>query len=302
MIQFEQNKVYTNIHDAFVWNGYKPADIVPVDPVSAALQNADSVKDRIQVVQDELLKMPQADIKTIHSFTPGKYHRTIIIPSGVMLTGAEHKTSYRVKLEKGTITVNLGTNVKTLTAPCEFDAPAGAQRVGYAHDEVIWTDIYDNPDDCVNIEKLENDLYVVPECDLGENRVKREISDARKDYDLFLNQLGTTQEIMDSVVQNHSDLIDMPDGFFVELKPSVIHGMGMFATKNFEPGELVCPGRIDGKRTPAGRFTNHSPKYNIVPEKVGDDIIAIAFRKIYAGEELLVDYRDSMRVNIGLIL
>jgi len=33
MIQFEQNKVYTNIHDAFVWNGYKQPDIVPVNPL-----------------------------------------------------------------------------------------------------------------------------------------------------------------------------------------------------------------------------------------------------------------------------
>lgn len=301
-MQFERTATYTNIHDAFIWNGYKPADIVPVNPLKTALAGADSVKDRIKVVQDELLKMPQADIQTIHEFLPGQYLRTIVVPAGVMLTGAEHKTDYKVRLEKGTITVNVGTDVKTLTAPAEFDAPAGAQRVGYAHDEVIWVDIYDNPDDCTDIKLLEDRLYSVPECGLGENRVKREISDARKDYSMFLSQLGTDQETMDKVVQDHSDLMDMPGGYFVELKPSKIHGMGLFATKNFKAGELVCPGRIDGKRTPAGRFTNHSPKYNIVPEKVGDDIIAIASRDIYAGEELLVDYRDSMRVNIGLIL
>ena len=37
MIQFEQNKVYTNIHDTFIWNGYKPADStnVTLDAVAA---------------------------------------------------------------------------------------------------------------------------------------------------------------------------------------------------------------------------------------------------------------------------
>ena len=170
MIQFEQNKIYTNIHDAFVWNGYRPADIVPVNPVSAALQNADSVKDRIQVVQDELLKMPQADITTLHNFLPKIYERTMIAPPSCMIVGAAHKTPYRVRLEKGTITVNIGNDVKILTAPCEFDVPAGEQRVGFSHDEVIWVDIYENPDNCTNIDVLEERLYVVPECGLYDYR------------------------------------------------------------------------------------------------------------------------------------
>ena len=170
MIQFEHNKVYTNIHDAFVWSGYKQPDIVPVNPVSVALQNAESVKDRIKMVQDELLKMPQADIRTIHEFEPGEYHRTMIAPPSCMIVGAEHKTPYKVILKKGTLTVNLGTEVMTLTAPAEFEVPVGEQRVGYSLDEVIWTDVYENPDNCTNIDTLEDRLYVVPDCGLYDYR------------------------------------------------------------------------------------------------------------------------------------
>jgi SET domain-containing protein len=79
-----------------------------------------------------------------------------------------------------------------------------------------------------------------------------------------------------------------------------IHGLGLFALKDFEVGEIVCPGRLDGKRTPAGRFINHSFESNILPQLVGNDIYAVATRKIHANEELLVDYRASMRVNFGL--
>lgn len=60
MIQFKHNKVYTNIHDAFIWNGYKQPDIMPINPIQSALAGADSVKERIEAVQNELLKMPQA--------------------------------------------------------------------------------------------------------------------------------------------------------------------------------------------------------------------------------------------------
>tara|TARA_R110000868_G_scaffold79386_1_gene226028 strand:- start:2634 stop:3488 length:855 start_codon:yes stop_codon:yes gene_type:complete len=254
--------------------------------------------EKVKALQTELLKMPQADIVTTHTFLPGIYERAITIPAWTVLTGAEHKTSYRVRLEKGTIAVNTDDGVKVLTAPCEFESKAGMQRAGRVYDEeVVWVDIYDNPDNCTDIAVLEDRLYAVPECGLADSRT--DAQKAQIDYNLFLHQLGTTDTEILKIVHIESDLIDMPDGVFVELKPSSIHGLGLFATKDFETGETVCPGRLDGKRTPGGRFINHSQNSNIRPELVGDNIFAVASRKINAGDELLVDYRASMRVNFG---
>lgn len=253
---------------------------------------------KVKALQNELLKMPQADIVTTHTFLPGLYERAITIPAWTVLTGAEHKTSYRVRLEKGTIAVNTDDGVKVFTAPCEFESKAGMQRAGRVFDEeVVWVDVYDNPDDCTDLEILEDRLYVAPECGLANSRT--EAQKARVDYGLFLHQLGITDADVAKIAQIESDLIDMPEGFSVELKPSSIHGCGLFATKDFETGETVCPGRLDGKRTSGGRFINHSQSSNIRPELVGDNIFAVASRKITAGDELLVDYRASMRVNFG---
>ena len=256
---------------------------------------------KVKALQNELLKMPQADIVTTHTFLPGVYERAITIPAWVVLTGAEHKTSYRVRLEKGTIAVNTDDGVKVLTAPCEFEANAGMQRAGRVFDEeVVWVDIYDNPDNCTDLAVLEDRLYVVPKCGLADSRT--EAQKAQIDYGLFLHQLGITDADVAKIAQIESDLIDMPEGFSVELKPSSIHGLGLFATKDFEAGGTVCPGRLDGKRTPGGRFINHSSNSNIRPELVGDNIFAVASRKISAGDELLVDYRASMRVNFGFTM
>ena len=138
-----------------------------------------SVKLQIENLQNELLKMPQADIVTEHKFTPGVYERKITVPAWTVLTGAEHKTDYKIRLEKGTIAVNVEDSIKVLSAPMELDAKAGAQRVGRVFDEeVVWIDIYDNPDNCQDLEVLENRLYVVPECGLGENRRMLEIENA----------------------------------------------------------------------------------------------------------------------------
>lgn len=267
----------------------KPFDLAVVTP------------DKVLALQDELLKLPQANIITEHIFKPGVYERKITIPPWTVLTGAEHLTDYKVRLEAGTIAVNTDDGVKVLTGPLEFDAKAGMQRAGRVFgDEVVWVDVYPNPDDCTDLAALEARLYVVPDCGLADSRT--EVQKAKIDYGAFLYQMGMSQDEMDKIVHIEYDLMQMPEGVFAELRASPIHGKGLFATKDFEVGEVVCPGRLEGKRTPAGRFINHSPTPNIVPEKVGDDIYAVAVRKIQTGDELLVDYRASMRVNFGLAL
>jgi hypothetical protein len=131
-----------------------------------------TLQHKIDVLQDELLKMPQADIKTIHSFEDGKYFRKMVAPPNTVIVGAEHKSPYKVRLEKGTIAVNIGNEIRTLTAPMEFDAPAGARRVGLVgEDELVWVDIYDNADDCTDIDELEERLYVIPECGMLDKRL-----------------------------------------------------------------------------------------------------------------------------------
>lgn len=138
-----------------------------IESLSSNALSANIQKAQIEHLQDELLKMPQADIITEHYFEDGVYERTIIVPPWTVLTGAPHKTKYKVRLEKGTIAVNVGTEVKVLTAPMEFEAEAGEQRVGRVfEEEVIWTDIYENEDNCKDIETLEDRLYIVPELSL----------------------------------------------------------------------------------------------------------------------------------------
>ena len=261
--------------------------------------NAVTTRGDVERLTQSLLQMPQADIVTVHTFPPGKYERKIIIPPGCVLTGAAHKTDYAVRVEAGTISVNTEDGIKTFTAPAEFQAKAGIMRAGAVHaDEVVWVDIYDNPDDCQDLATLDDRLYVVPECGLGETR-RRDAKAAQIDFARFMEQIGISDEVMERIVTTN-DLIPMPRAAQVEVRTSVIHGSGLFACRAFDAGETICPGRLDGHRTPAGRFINHSPKPNAEPVKVGDDIYGVAVRRIASGEEITVNYRASMRVNFGI--
>ncbi len=166
---------------------YAPSSVTYGKGFAVALSMAEKVK----ALEIELLKMPQADIVTTHTFLPGVYERAITIPAWTVLTGAEHKTAYRVRLEKGTIAVNTDDGVKVFTAPCKFEANAGMRRAGRVFDEeVVWVDVYDNPDNCTDLAILEDRLYVVPEYGLADSRT--DAQKAQIGYMLFLRQLGTT--------------------------------------------------------------------------------------------------------------
>jgi len=157
-----------------------------------------SLREKTEKLQEILLQMPQADVKFLHDFEPGKYIRTMIAPPWSVIVGAEHKTPYKVKLVKGTISVNIDNEIHTLVAPIEFDAPAGIKRVGRVfEEELIWVDVYENLDDCKDILAIEDRLYVIPECGLMSNRVlehKTEQKDAEKLNNsikiLLINNLG----------------------------------------------------------------------------------------------------------------
>lgn len=146
------------------------------------------LREKVEKLQEALLQMPQADVKFLHDFEPGKYIRTMIAPPWSVIVGAEHKTPYKVKLEKGTIAVNIDDKICTLTAPLEFDAPAGIKRVGRVfEEELIWVDIYDNPDDCTDIATIEDRLYIIPECGLMSNRMALEVKTEQKDTEKLAN-------------------------------------------------------------------------------------------------------------------
>lgn len=254
--------------------------------------------DRLDAV---LLSLPQADIETIHTFLPGIYERKIIIPPWTVLTGVEHKTAYRVRLEAGKIAVNTDRGIIILTAPAEFDVPAGMRRVGRVFNEwVHWVDVYQNPDDCTDITVLEERLLIVPEKGLGSTRRQARIDRDREDYVRFLNEFSLTDEAMMEYESITHDIIEMMPYYGVEFRKSSIDGIGMFATRVFEEREYICPGRVNGHRTPAGRFTNHSADPNAKPVKVDDDLHCVATRRIHINEEIVIDYRESMKVNPAL--
>ena len=117
------------------------------------------------------------------------------------------------------------------------------------------------------------------------------------DYELMLKEFGFTQAQVDTIVHNTADQVGMPDNSLVELKPSAIHGKGLFVTQDVFAGTILVAARICGFRTPGGRYTNHVRNPNcLMVRKHSGDVDLVAKVDLVKGTEVTIDYRQSARI------
>lgn len=99
-------------------------------------------RDQIERIEREMRAMPQLEIPVRHFFSPGVYAREVTIPPGTVLTGKIHKHAHLNIISKGDITVLTEDGLRRITAPFTMISVAGTKRVGFAHEETVWTTIH----------------------------------------------------------------------------------------------------------------------------------------------------------------
>lgn len=115
-------------------------------------------------------------------------------------------------------------------------------------------------------------------------------------YQKTLKELGVTEAQVRAQTENTSDQIPMPlgEGAKIVVGPSKIEGNGILTTQEVPKGEVLAPALIDGNRTPAGRYTNHSGKPN-AEMVVRDDgrVDLVAKKNLNPNEEVTINYKQA---------
>jgi hypothetical protein len=93
-----------------------------------------------------------------HSFAEGLYIREIFMPKGTLLVSRLHKNSYPSFILKGEVSMLTEEGMSHVKAPCYIISPAGTKRVLYMIEDTTWVTVDANPDNDVNVEKLERGL------------------------------------------------------------------------------------------------------------------------------------------------
>lgn len=256
--------------------------------------------EKVKKLEEVMLKEPQAECPVTHSFLPGTYIREIKMSAGILAIGHYHKTAHKNIFLQGRILVpKEDGSVEELVAPMEFIGQPG-KKIGYILEDVVWLNIFETD---------EQDISILEEMFLDKGKSTpidpyKESSTQRIEYQQMLEDLGYTEGEVRRQSEITVDLIPLPFGTYkVAVADSPIEGKGIFATSGIEAGETIAPARLDGKRTPLGRFTNHSdnPNSKMVVDSKGD-LYVVATKDICGmtggvfGEELTTDYRETRKL------
>lgn len=255
-----------------------------------------------------MLDMPQADCPVVHRFGDGIYIREVTMPAGILAIGHIQKFAQNNFLLQGKIAMVAEDGIKVLEAPLFFVGEPG-RKMGFVLETVVWQNIWAT--DETDVEKLEA-MYMDTS---GAGTVKQEQIAAleyamreedRIDYEAVIEASPFTHEEVRAQVENETDQIALPSewGSVVARRGSNIQGDGMFLSWPVEKDIVLGPARLDGKRTPLGRYVNHSKNPNAKPELMDNgDVYLVANRDISGcqggspGEEITVDYRDMLRLS-----
>jgi hypothetical protein len=106
-------------------------------------------------VEAALSRFPWASLPIRHHFSQGIYAREVTMPAGTLLTGSLHKAVNFHIISAGQITVwGDGVEPEVIEAPYAIVAPPGARRIGYAHQNTVWTTVFSDPESCQDPETL----------------------------------------------------------------------------------------------------------------------------------------------------
>jgi hypothetical protein len=265
-----------------------------------------SYSEKLELLEDHLLDYPQVECPVIHHFGPGIYIREVHLPAGTLAIGhAQRFEHLNIMLTGAVAMTDDDGQLKIVRAPLIFIGEPG-RKFGYVLEDTIWQNVYATTE--TDIDKLEatyldkSETWQTHDDKLRELRTALHFND-RQDFELLLTQINLSADEVRAQSENDTDQIPMPAGCAPKftVRDSYIEGKGVFLSASAEPGELIAPARLNGMRTPAGRYTNHSKTPNARFELSDNgDIYLVASHHINGcvgggqGDEVTVNYRQAL--------
>ena len=99
-------------------------------------------KEQIDRLQSEMAAMPQVELVTEHSFSPGMYLRKVFRKAGTLIVGKVHKEPHFFLCAKGEIIAWTETGMRHLYAGDVVESKPGTKRVTLAVTDAIGITIH----------------------------------------------------------------------------------------------------------------------------------------------------------------
>lgn len=113
-------------------------------------------REQIDRLQAEMVKMPQAELKTEHFFSPGMYCRRVFRPAGTLIVGKVHKLPHFFLCAAGEIIAWTDTGMRRLQPGDVVECQPGTKRVTLAVSDSIGITIHKT--DKTDLDDIEAEL------------------------------------------------------------------------------------------------------------------------------------------------
>ena len=134
---------------------YKEHRVISKDFINKVetLENAMLASDDVRIAKGNSDMFPLK-----HSFSEGVYIREMFMPKGGLVIGKLYKISHTWFLLSGELEVATDEGNEYYIGPCYVNAPEGTKRVLHAVSDVIFVNVYPNPENIIDTDKLEEIL------------------------------------------------------------------------------------------------------------------------------------------------
>jgi hypothetical protein len=254
-------------------------------------------------VERAMLPMEQAPCPLVHHFGPNICIREVTMPAGALVVGHKQKfEQLNIMLRGKLMMLDEYGNPHIYVAPMIYTGAPG-RKIAYILEETVWQNVYSTALTDVNAVE---DFFIEKSEDWQQDSATKMLAAQtahemdRADHFIFMEEFGLAYDAVEAMVSDPTDQIRV-DSAITRVLPSPIHGKGLFVTAPVAAGSVVCPARLDEKRTQAGRFVNHSiaPNCVMTPRSNGDiDLVALVdlegCKGGSMGVELTVNYRQAL--------
>lgn len=136
-------------------------------------------REQIDRLQAEMVKMPQAELKTEHFFSPGMYCRRVYRSAGTLIVGKVHKEPHFFMCAKGEIIAWTEAGMRKLQAGDVVESKPGTKRVTLAVTDAIGITIHRT--DKTDLDEIEAELIEPDDAALfdSSNKLKQIVSEMK---------------------------------------------------------------------------------------------------------------------------
>jgi hypothetical protein len=117
------------------------------------------MRTKVEALQTELLKLPQYEPITKHTFHGGMYCREVFREAGILIVGKVHKKEHFYLVAGGTVAITTDDGVQVITGPHLLCSKPGTKRAVYAETDAL----------CMTFHRVESNNVEDAEAELVEH-------------------------------------------------------------------------------------------------------------------------------------